>query len=87
MATAAAVTATASHHGTPVGTSGAMDTKLGPGIEVQRATVSVRGINITSMQNEVIYKGDVCGTSPGRQKFQEAKIDGALQEENKYHLR
>ena len=64
-------------------TSGSMDKKLGPGTAVQRAIARARGIKITAMQNEVISKVDVCGTSPGRQKRQEAKIDGALQQEKK----
>ena len=79
----AAAAATVSHHGNPMGTAVAMGTKLGPGIAVQRAIVRARGIRIPSMQNEVIFKVDVCGTSPGRQKMREATVDGALQRENK----
>ena len=67
-------------HVTPMVTAGAMDTKLGPGTSVKCAIASARGIKTTSMQNEVISKVDVCGTSSGRQKRREATIDGALQQ-------
>ena len=66
-----------------MGTAGAMGANLGPGIEVQRAIASARGIRITLMQNEVIFKVDVCVISPGRQKSREATVDGALQQEKK----